>query len=187
MERICSLLLDGSAPFDAPLSERAIADAIGLGRMPVREALRDLAREGILAVEPGRGTYLRQLSAREATELLEVRLAIEGMAARLAAEKGFVGDLPELVAVLSALAKRRLAGDRVREAEAAGDRVHWQIVQGAGKRHSPACTPDCACASPFLCAWSSVARWNASKKPSVNTWQLHRRSWRAHPTRPPRL
>jgi DNA-binding GntR family transcriptional regulator len=132
MERICSLLLDGSAPFDAPLSERAIADAIGLGRMPAREALRDLAREGILAIEPGRGTYLRQLSAREATELLEVRLAIEGMAARLAAEKGFVGDLPEVVAVLRALAKRRLAGDRVREAEAAGDRVHWQIVQGAG-------------------------------------------------------
>jgi len=132
MERICSLLLDGSAPFDVPLSERAIADAIGLGRMPVREALRDLAREGILSVEPGRGTYLRQLSAREATELLEVRLAIEGMAARLAAEKGFVGELPEVASALRALAKRRLTGDRVREAEAVGDRVHWQVVQGAG-------------------------------------------------------
>ena len=132
MERICSLLLDGSAPFDVPLSERAIADAIGLGRMPVREALRDLAREGILAVEPGRGTYLRQLSAREATELLEVRLAIEGMAARLAAEKGFVGELPDVATALRALAKRRLTGERVREAEVVGDRVHWQVVQGAG-------------------------------------------------------
>ncbi len=132
MERICSLLLDGSAPFDVPLSERAIADAIGIGRMPVREALRDLAREGILSVEPGRGTYLRQLGAREATELLEVRLAIEGMAARLAAEKGFVGDLPEVVSALRVLSKRRLTGGRVREAEAVGDRVHWQVVQGAG-------------------------------------------------------
>jgi DNA-binding GntR family transcriptional regulator len=133
MERICSLfLLDGAVPFDAPLSERAIADTIGLGRMPVREALRDLARQGILAVEPGRGTFLRRLSAHEATELFEVRLAIEGMAARLSAEKGFVGELPDVVVALRALDKRRLAGKRVHEAEAIGDRVHWQIVQGAG-------------------------------------------------------
>lgn len=131
-ERICSLLLEGVAPFDVPLSERAIADTVGLGRMPVREALRDLAREGILSVEPGRGTYLRRLNAKEATELFEVRLAIEGMAARLAARKGFVGELPQVMATLRALGKRRLTGDRIRAAEAVGDRVHWQIVQGAG-------------------------------------------------------
>lgn len=131
MERICSLLLDGAVPFDAPLSERAIADTIGLGRMPVREALRDLAREGILSVEAGRGTFLRRLGAQEATELFEVRLAIEGMAARLSAEKGFVGELPDVATVLRALTKRRLAGRQIREAEAIGDRVHWQIVHGA--------------------------------------------------------
>src|SRR4026207_647274 len=51
MERICALLVDGMVPFDEPLSERAIADSIAIGRMPVREALRDLAREGIVSVE----------------------------------------------------------------------------------------------------------------------------------------
>ena len=132
LERICSLLLDGAVPFDAPLSERAIAESIGLGRMPAREALRDLAREGILSVEPGRGTFLRRLSAQDATELFEVRLAIEGMAARLSAEKGFVGELPDVAAALRTLGKRPLAGQRIREAEAVGDRVHWQIVHGAG-------------------------------------------------------
>jgi DNA-binding GntR family transcriptional regulator len=132
MERICSLFLDGAVPFDTPLSERAIAETIRLGRMPVREALRDLAREGIVSVEPGRGTYLRRLGADETTELLEVRIAIEGMAARLAAEKGFVGELPRVVAALRALAKRPLTGKRLREAEAVGDRVHWLIVEGAG-------------------------------------------------------
>jgi DNA-binding GntR family transcriptional regulator len=132
MERICSLFLDGAVPFDAPLSERAIAEAIGLGRMPVREALRDLAREGIVSVEPGRGTYLRRLSAHETTELLEVRMAIEGMAARLAAERGLVGDLPKVVAALRTLGKGRLTGKRLRDAELVGDRVHWLIVEGAG-------------------------------------------------------
>jgi DNA-binding GntR family transcriptional regulator len=132
MERICSLLVDGAVPFDAPLSERAIAQAIEIGRMPVREALRDLARDGIVAVEPGRGTFLRRLAPREVTELLEVRLAIEGMAARLAADKGFVGELPQLVTRLRALARGPLSGQRIGEAEAIGDRVHWTIVQGAG-------------------------------------------------------
>lgn len=131
MERICSLLLDGTVPFDAPLSERAIAETVGLGRMPVREALRDLAREGIVSVEPGRGTFLRRLSADEATELFEVRLAIEGMAARLSAEKGFIGELPDVATALGALDRRRLTGEKFREAEAIGDRVHWAIVQGA--------------------------------------------------------
>jgi DNA-binding GntR family transcriptional regulator len=132
MERICSLLVDGAVPFDVPLSERALAEAIAIGRMPVREALHDLAREGIVSVEPGRGTFLRRLDAPEVAELLEVRLAIEGMAARLAVEKGFVGDLPKIVAELRALTKRPFKGKRIQAAEAIGDRVHRAIVQGAG-------------------------------------------------------
>jgi DNA-binding GntR family transcriptional regulator len=132
MERICALFVGGAVPFDAPLSERAIAEAVGVGRMPVREALRELAGEGIVAVEAGRGTFLRRLEAAEITELLEVRLAIEGMAARLAAQKGFVGELPQIVSLLRELSKRPLAGKRIAEAEAIGDRVHWALVQGAG-------------------------------------------------------
>lgn len=132
MERICTLLASGTVPFAVPLSERAIAEAVALGRMPVREALRDLAREGIVSVEAGRGTFLRRLAPTEIAELLEVRLAIEGMAARLAAAKGFVGDLPQIVAALRELASRPLAGKRIIEAEAIGDRVHWSIFEGAG-------------------------------------------------------
>jgi DNA-binding GntR family transcriptional regulator len=109
----------------------AIAEAIGVGRMPVREALRDLGTRGIVSVEPGRGTFLRRLGTVEITELLEVRLALECMAARLAAEKGFTGDLPQLVAELRSCSGSRSAGRRVRAAEAIGDRVHRAVVQGA--------------------------------------------------------
>src|SRR6202048_2031962 len=132
MERICLLLLEGGVSFDVPLSERAIAEPIACGRMPVREALRNLAREGIVSVEPGRGTFLRRLDTTEVTELLEVRLAIEGMAARLAAQKGFVGELPQIVLDLRALTKQPFTGRRIRDAEAIGDRVHRTIVEGAG-------------------------------------------------------
>jgi DNA-binding GntR family transcriptional regulator len=132
MERICSLLVDGGVPFGVPLSERAIAEAVAMGRMPVREALRDLARDGIVSVEPGRGTFLRRLEAPEVTELLEVRLAIEGMAARLAAEKGYVGELPQIIGALKAQTKGGFTEARIRDAESIGDRIHIAIVQGAG-------------------------------------------------------
>ena len=132
MQRICSLLVHGGVPFDAPLSERAIADAVGIGRMPVREALRDLARDGVVTVEPGRGTFLRRLTSSQVTELLEVRLAVECAAARLAAEKGHVGDFPDIVTTLRNLRKGPLTGGRLSLAEAAGDRVHNEIFEGAG-------------------------------------------------------
>jgi len=132
MERICALFVTGTVPFDTPLSERAIAEAVDVGRMPVREALRELAGEGIVSVEAGRGTFLKRLDVDDITQLLEVRLAIEGMGARLSAEKGYVGELPHVVASLRALASKPLAGKRVAEAEVIGDRVHWSIVHGAG-------------------------------------------------------
>jgi DNA-binding GntR family transcriptional regulator len=132
MQRICSLLVDGGVPFDAPLSERAIADAIGIGRMPVREAVRDLAREGVVTVEPGRGTFLRRLDAAQVTELLEVRLAIECTGARLAAEKGYIGELPDIVTSLQELRTGSFVGKRIALAEALGDRVHGALIEGAG-------------------------------------------------------
>lgn len=132
MERICALMVGGTVPFDKPLSERAIAEAVEMGRMPVREALRELAVQGIVAAEPGRGTYLVRLGADDVTELLEVRLAIEGMGARLCADKGYVGDLPEVIADLRELSRQPLTGKRIARAEEAGDRVHRAIVRGAG-------------------------------------------------------
>jgi DNA-binding GntR family transcriptional regulator len=131
MERICALLVSGSIPFETPLSERAIAEAVGMGRMPVREALRELAVEGIVSVQPGRGTFLVRLEAADITELLEVRLAIEGMGARLAAAKGYVGELGRIVAALRELGRRPLSGKRIAEAEEIGDRVHLELVRGA--------------------------------------------------------
>jgi DNA-binding GntR family transcriptional regulator len=100
--------------------------------MPVREALRDLARERVVTVEPGRGTFLRRLDRSQVTELLEVRLALECTGARLAAEKGYVGDFPEIVESLKALRKGAFVGKRIGLAETIGDRVHGSLIEGSG-------------------------------------------------------
>lgn len=132
-ERLCTLMVGGAVPFDVPMSERSLAEAVGLGRMPVREALRGLAQDGVVAIEPGRGTFLRCLDRAEVVELYEARVAIEGFAARAAAKKSFVGDLPELLVLLRALRERSdLDPAAVAEAEALGDRLHAAVVRGAG-------------------------------------------------------
>lgn len=82
------LILGGGIDASGPLSERKLADALDIGRMPVREALRDLARDGVLEVRPARGTYVRALSLEDVREIYEVRYSLEGMAAYLAAERG---------------------------------------------------------------------------------------------------
>lgn len=91
--RIRRLIADGDIAPDAPISERSMAEQLGFGRTPVREALKNLAREGLLDVVPMRGTFLRQPSLDEVREIYEVRLAIECMAASLVAQRGAPAEL----------------------------------------------------------------------------------------------
>lgn len=91
--RIRRLIADGDIDPGAPISERSMAEMLGFGRTPVREALKSLAREGVLDVVPTRGTFIRQPSLDEVREIYEVRLAIESMAASLVAQRGAPPEL----------------------------------------------------------------------------------------------
>lgn len=71
-----------------PLSERMLADFLSVSRVPIREAIKALEREGLLMVLPRRGVFVRHLTTEEVRELYEVRQALEGMATYLCAERG---------------------------------------------------------------------------------------------------
>lgn len=109
--RIRALVTGGALSPQAPLSERALAERVGLGRTPVREALKRLARDGLVQVVPMRGTFLRVPGADEVREIYEVRLALEGMAAELAAERGASPTLTDCAERLRALAARDAGAD----------------------------------------------------------------------------
>ena len=85
---LMDMIVSGGIDPSAPLSERKLADTLEVGRTPMREALRDLARDGVLEVWPARGTFVRQLSLIDVQEIYEVRYSLEGSAAFLAAERG---------------------------------------------------------------------------------------------------
>ena len=74
-------------PPGAVVSEADLMDRLGMGRTPVREALRALARERLVDVNPRRGIFVAGVDARDLAALSEARLILEPSAARLAATR----------------------------------------------------------------------------------------------------
>jgi DNA-binding GntR family transcriptional regulator len=82
------------------LVEGKLADELGVSRMPVREAIRALASEGLVELTARRGAAVAQLSPREARETIELRALLEGQNARLAARRRDVRTQKRIAAVL---------------------------------------------------------------------------------------
>jgi DNA-binding GntR family transcriptional regulator len=64
-----------------------IAAELSMSRMPVREALRRLHAEGLVILRPNRGAIVRGLSAEELQDIFDMRVALEGLAMRVAASR----------------------------------------------------------------------------------------------------
>src|SRR5581483_9175861 len=79
------LILDGTLPPGERLIEDRLAGLLGVSRNPIREAIRMLEAEGFIDVTARRGSFVATLSASQAADLFEVRLALEPLGARLAA------------------------------------------------------------------------------------------------------
>lgn len=79
-------ILNGCLPGGGIIRPDAIAQVLGISRIPVREALRQLHSEGLITLRPNRGAVVTKLGASEINELFEMRAVFEGLAARHAME-----------------------------------------------------------------------------------------------------
>jgi DNA-binding GntR family transcriptional regulator len=85
------------------INERELVERLGIGRTPVREALRRLAQEGLVEVYPRRGMFVTDVDVRKLALVSEVRVALEPEAARLAAERATDAERAELQELLDEL------------------------------------------------------------------------------------
>jgi DNA-binding GntR family transcriptional regulator len=76
-------ILAGSLDTQGRLTESFFADRLGISKSPVREALNALQNEGLLRIEPRKGIYVHRFSAKEITDLYELREALEVFATRM--------------------------------------------------------------------------------------------------------
>ena len=79
-------LVRGRWGLNERISEKTIADELGISRTPVREAIRKMISEGLLYQVPSSGTFVTNPDRQSISEMFEVRMALEGLAVEKAAE-----------------------------------------------------------------------------------------------------
>ena len=97
-----------------------LARKLGVSKTPVREALRKLQAEDLITLQPGNALTVKSISEEQLFEIYYTREALEGMAARLAAEKA--GQIE--------LAKLRAIHDEMKAPGAAGNLQHFRQLSG---------------------------------------------------------
>jgi len=124
-------IIDGVRPPGGKLVERDIAEQLGVSRIPVRDALRTLASEGLVTPRPRSWAVVREFTADDIADLTEVRSAFEALAFRLAALRATNAGLERLREVLDIEWEAARAGDHVRARRAAAD-FHERVTELAG-------------------------------------------------------
>jgi DNA-binding GntR family transcriptional regulator len=71
----------------SPIDEQTLMEELRLGRTPIREALQRLATEDLVLLAPRRGMFVADISITDLQKVFELRMALEGFCARLAAER----------------------------------------------------------------------------------------------------
>lgn len=123
-------VITGELPPGTRLVEDRLAAALGVSRNPVREALQTLAGEGFVSILPRRGAVVADITPAQAEELFDVRMALESLAARLAARNADAAAVARLRAVLE---RARVATDTGQlDLLAACNTEFHQLVVAAG-------------------------------------------------------
>jgi DNA-binding GntR family transcriptional regulator len=140
-------ILTGRRKAGDRLVEDRLSAELGVSRVPIREALRQLAAEGLVEVLPRRGASVAEFSADVARDLVEVRAMLEGLNARLAARHrapAIIAELRQVLAQGNKAARSGNVSDLVqlngefhdKLAEAGRNSILWDIMRTLRERTS---------------------------------------------------
>ena len=131
-DRLREAILAGNIPA-GETSQVALARDLGVGRTPLREALRMLQREGLVISEPNRRVRIAELSPEDAEELYVMRTALESVAIQITVSQLDSKGIAELEGLMAQM------DHYMRNRDSAGMRgphraFHGRLVSGAGER-----------------------------------------------------
>src|SRR6202158_153913 len=131
LEELRQSIIAGRLAPGARLIERELIAMMGVSRTVIREALRQLESEGLIAIIPNKGPVVRELTLDEAKDLYSIRAVLEGLAARLFAENAGDEQVKKLEQALNATGKAYERGvpEEILEAK---NRFYDVLFEGAG-------------------------------------------------------
>ncbi|SEG75127.1 GntR family transcriptional regulator [Marinobacterium lutimaris] len=134
--KIRELILRGELAPGERITEAALAERLGLSRTPIRQALPRLAKDGLLIAAGKRGYAVRTFTKEECRAALETRTLLEGMAARMIADKGLSQELDSAFQDCLDSGDAIVASKEIHEAEEnaygeMNDRFHQLIIEGS--------------------------------------------------------
>ena len=124
-------IVSGALPETMPIRQDALASELGVSKIPLREALARLEQEGLVAGQANRGYTVRPMSASQAEEIYELRIAVEPSAAAYAARHA---DDRYRAAAVEAFERLRDGSDNdLLDAAARNRAFHAALVAAAGR------------------------------------------------------
>ena len=132
--RLRAAILSGAFAPGERLREEQMARALGVSRGPVREALAELERQGLVVINRNRGAVVAQLSRNDLEELYTLRLAIEELAIRRAAEAANQDSIAAMRALIESMQGALLQGITEQEAAELDLDFHDLIYEAANHR-----------------------------------------------------
>lgn len=126
-------ILQGTSEPGQRLRENELSERYRVSRTPIREALNRLEHEGLVVGSPGRGLIVAEVDEHEILEGYVIRGALEGVAARLAAQRATDVDLAKLDLLLDAITKAAADDDEKALLRLSGE-IHFHIWRVAGNR-----------------------------------------------------
>lgn len=131
IDRLRDSILKGRLPTGYRLREERLAEALGVSRGPVRNALAQLEREGLAIRRPNRGAIVAELSRRDLEEVFSVRSSVEPLACAWAAANAQPAELDEMQKIIDGYAK--LTSRVTNEAAAEADLRFHDVIYRASR------------------------------------------------------
>ena len=134
VDRVRTLIIEGQLAPAARIHESELCKALGVSRTPLREALKVLASEGLIDLVPGRGAVVKRLTPKDVRDMLDVLVALETLAGRLACRNATDEQIAALRRTHDEMMAWYAAGNRL-EYYWRNQAIHAGLAQLSGNAH----------------------------------------------------
>lgn len=128
-KQIKGKILKGDYAQGQPLPEIPLAAEYGIKRTRIRQIIQKLESEALIERIPNKGAFIKSITPKDLQEIFEMREALEGMAARLAARRRIDNELDRLIALF-----KKNENSDLRTKVKIGDQLHEFILQSSDNR-----------------------------------------------------